>query len=166
MPRFRGRGPDAAEATIVAAIEDARRLVLELAGRVPAQRVDPMRLGLVLEPGESAARAVRLWVRSLDAGVWSEAESCLAVVTGQRVFLRRAHGALKSLWWGTVVGVEVDLRMERVVLDFGDGCPSGLFGPQVAVPAVMDVACLYGIEGLVRHPGLECLRGPLPARSS
>lgn len=164
MPRFRRRRPGPAAAGTTAAVEDARRLVLELAGRVPVQRVDAMRLGLVLEAGESAARAVPVTVRSLDAGVWSGAESCLAVVTDRRVLLRRPHGELVSLWWGTVVGVDVDLAGERVVLDFGDGCPCGLFGSSVPVIAVMAIACLYGVEGLVRHPGLESLRDPVVAR--
>lgn len=147
-------------APIIAAAEDARRLVLELAGRLPARSVDAMQLGVVLEPQEDAARAISVSVRSLEDGVWSAPEPCLAVVSDRRVLVRRPHGALVSMWWSTVAGVEVDLTSERVVLDFGDGCPCGLFGPQVAVVGVMAVACLYGVEGLVRHPGLEPLRDP------
>lgn len=141
-----------------AVAEDARRLALEAAGRLPLQRVDPMRLGLVLEPDESAARVAHLLARSLDSGIWSSEEPCLVVVTDQRLLLRRTSGELVSLWWSTVIGLEVDLAQERIVLDFGDGRPCGLFGPQVALPAVMAIARLYGAEGLIRHPSLEPLR--------
>lgn len=153
------------DASISEAIADARHLVLELAGRRPAQHLDPMQFGIVLEPGESAARAVPVQVRSLEAAMWSAPEPCLAMVTDQRVLLRRPHGELVSMWWSTVVGVEVDVTWERVVLDFGNGCPCGLFGPTVPVIGVMAVACLYGTEGLVRHPGLESLRDPVLIRS-
>lgn len=44
-------------------IEDARRLALELAGLEAPNYLDPMRMGLVLEPGEDARRAVGLWLR-------------------------------------------------------------------------------------------------------
>ena len=144
-----------------AVVEDARRLALEISGHASTQRIDPMSLGLVLEPGEVASRTVPVSVRSLDGGLWSGEEPCLAVVTDQRLLLRRAHGELVSCWWATVVGLEVDLAQERMVLDFGDGRPCGLFGPHVAVPAVMAIARMYGAEGLIRHPSLESLRDPV-----
>lgn len=144
-----------------AVVEDARRLALEISGHAPTQRIDPMPLGLVLEPDEVASRTVPVSVRSLDGGQWSGDESCLAVVTDHRLLVRRAHGELVSFWWGTVVGLEVDLAQERLVLDFGDGRPCGLFGPHVAVPAVMAIARIYGAVGLIRHPGLESLRDPV-----
>ena len=127
------------------------------------QRLDPMALGLVLDQGESASRAVELSVRSLDHGVWSGDEMCFAIVTDHRVILRRSSGELVSLWWSSVVGIEVDLAHERLVLDFADGHPCGLFGPQVALPSVMAIARLYGAEGLIRHPSLESLRDPVSA---
>ncbi|AXG14504.1 hypothetical protein [Intrasporangium calvum] len=148
----------AADSGRQAAAEDARRLALEVAGHLPLQRVDPMGFGLVLEANEAAARVVQLFARSLDRGVWSSEEPCLVVVTDQRLLLRRSSGELVSLWWSTVVGLEVDLAQERMVLDFGDGRPCGLFGPQVAVAAVMGIVRLYGAEGLIRHPSLEPLR--------
>lgn len=163
MALFSRSRPSVAAANRGAVAEDARRLVLELAGRLPAQRADAIQLGVVLEQDESAARAVPVSVRSLDGGVWSTPESCLAIVTDRRVLLRRPHGELVSMWWSTVVGVDADVTGERVVLDFGNGCPCGLFGPDVAVVGVMAVACLYGVEGLVRHPGLASLRDPVPA---
>lgn len=144
-----------------AVVEDARRLVLEISGHAPTQRIDPMSLGLVLVLGEVASRAVPLSVRSLEGGQWSGEELCLAVVTDQRLLLRRAHGELVSFWWATVVGLEVDLAQQRMVLDFADGRPCGLFGSHVAVPAVMAIACIYGAEGLIRHPSLESLRDPV-----
>lgn len=144
-----------------AVVEDARRLALEISGHAPTQRIDPMSLGLVLEPGEAASRAVPVSARSLDGGQWSGEERCLAVVTDQRLLLRRARGELVSFWWATVIGLEVDLAQERMVLDFGDGRPCGLFGSHVAVPAVMAVARIYGAEGLIRHPSLESLRDPV-----
>ncbi|EWT05371.1 hypothetical protein N864_05075 [Intrasporangium chromatireducens Q5-1] len=162
MALFERREPTTSASVSAVAIADARHLVLELARRRPVQHIDPMQFGIVLEPGEFAARAVPVQVRSLEAGLWSAPEPCLAMLTDRRVLLRRPHGELVSMWWSTVVGVEVDVPRERVVLDFGNGCPCGLFGPTVPVIGVMAVACLYGIEGLVRHPGLGPLRDPVP----
>lgn len=141
--------------------DDARRLALEIAGQLPMQRLDPIALGVVLEASEVAARAVQVSARSLDDGRWSDEEPCRAVVTDQRLLLRRASGELVSFWWSTVVGLEVDLAQQRMVLDFGDGHPCGLSGPRVAVPAVMAIARVYGAEGLIRHPSLESLRAPV-----
>lgn len=162
MALFRKSSASAAADRVRHAVaEDARRLALEAAGHLPMQRLDPLALGIVLEPGESAVRTVQLAVRSLDNGVWSGEETCWVVVTDQRLILRRTSGELVSQWWSAVAGLEVDLASERMVLDFGDGHPCGLFGPQVAVPAVMAIACLYGAEGLIRHPSLASLRDPV-----
>lgn len=151
-----------ADGARVQAVEDARLLALELGGLRQAQTVDPMSVGVVLEAGEQAYRAVPLELRVLEAGWWTVGEPCRALVTDRRLLLRRPQGELASLWWGSVVGLEVDLAVGRVVLDFGDGRPRGIFGPGTAVAAVMAVAGVYGLEALVTHPGLVGLRGPSP----
>ena len=154
-------GDTAGGALQAAVADDARRLALEIAGHVPLQRLDPIALGVVLDAAESATRTVQVSARSLDDGRWSDEEPCRAVVTDQRLLLRRASGELVSFWWSTVVGLEVDLAQQRIVLDFGDGHPCGLSGPHVALPAVMAIARVYGAEGLIRHPSLESLRAPV-----
>jgi hypothetical protein len=50
----------------------------------------------------------------------------------------------------------------RLVLDYGDGRPRELSGQCAAVAAVMAVAGVYGLEGLLTHPGLAGLRDHSP----
>lgn len=110
------------------AVEDARLLALELGGLWPPQTVDPMSVGVVLEDGERAYRAVSLELRVLEAGWWTDGEPCQLLVTDRRLLLRRRQGELASLWWGSAVGLDVDLVAGRLVLDYGDGRPRGLSG--------------------------------------
>jgi hypothetical protein len=63
-----------------------------------------------------------------------------------------------SLWWGSLVGFEVNLGEDFVILDFGDGRPRALSGSGVALVAVAGVARLYGVGALTTHPALEPLR--------
>ncbi|EWT06838.1 hypothetical protein N864_16465 [Intrasporangium chromatireducens Q5-1] len=145
-----------------AAIEDARLLALELGGLRPPQTVDPIAVGVALEVGERAHRLVPLELRVLEAGWWTDGEPCQVLLTDRRLLLRRSHGELASLWWGSAVGLEVDLVAGRLVLDYGDGRPRGLSGPGAAVAAAMAVAGVYGLEGLITHPGLAGLREHSP----
>jgi hypothetical protein len=47
-----------------------------------------------------------------------------------------------------------------VVLDFGDGRPRLVAGPDVSTVAVAGVAHLYGVEALTRHEALTRIRQP------
>lgn len=137
---------------------DARALALELAGLQSGRRIDSMSLGVVLEPGEVPWRAAISWLRVRVDGVWSEASWSQVMVTDRRLLVRLASSDLVSLWWGAMVGFEVDLWAGHVVLDFGDGRPRLFSGPAVAVVAVAGVAQLYGIPALMTHPSLAPLR--------
>lgn len=114
--------------------------------------------GVVLEPGEVLSRASMSWLRVRIDALWSEASWSQVLITDRRLLVRLASHDLVSLWWGSMVGFEVDLRAGHVVLDFGDGRTRLLSGPAVAVVAVAGVAQLYGIPALVTHPSLASLR--------
>jgi hypothetical protein len=144
--------------------DDARRLALELAGSLPLRPIDPMSLGVVLEPGETAYRTTGVWLRALAGGGWSAASWCHVVVTDARLIVRLPDATLGSLWWGSLVGFEADLEQGHVVMDCGDGWPRLLSGSGVATIAVMGVARVYGVEALTHHAALTPLRamGLLP----
>jgi hypothetical protein len=151
----RERAPQALAGPEVA---DARALALELAGMREAAPIDPMALGLVLEPGEVPWRVAALWLRIRLEGQWTPASWSQVLVTDRRLLIRLGSGELVSLWWGSLVGFEVRLDESYVVLDFGDGRPRSLSGAEVAVVAVAGVARLYGVEALTTHLALEPLR--------
>jgi hypothetical protein len=140
------------------AYHDARALALELARRAPSARFDPMAAGVVLQPGETVYRHVPLWIRVQQDGRWAGASFADVFMTDQRLLCRFASGRLTSLWWNGIVGLHVDLAAEHIVLDYGDGQPFGLSGAQVAPAAVAAIASTYGVQALVRHPGLAALR--------
>src|SRR5580765_1955 len=144
-------------------LADARELALELAGLRPLRAPDPMSLGVVLEPGETAWRSTFAWLRMGAPEGWTHAESCTVLVTDRRLVVRSQGGPLWSLWWGSLVGFEGDLVAGHVVLDYGDGAPRLLSGSGVAVVAVAGVARLYGVDALIRHPALAALRAPATA---
>lgn len=137
---------------------DARALALELAGLRAERLIDPMSLGVVLEPGEVLRRASMSWLRVRIDGLWSEASWSQVLITDRRLLVRLASNDLVSLWWGSMIGFEADLPAGHVVLDFGDGRPRLLAGPAVAVVAVAGVAHLYGKQALVTHSSLAPLR--------
>jgi hypothetical protein len=141
-------------------VEDARALALELADLRPALPVDTMALGVVLEPGERAHRVCALWLRLRLGGQWSAASWCQVLVTDRRLLVRFPTGELVSLWWGSLVGFDAHLKDAYVVLDFGDGRPRLVAGPDVSTVAVAGVAHLYGVEALTRHDALACIRQP------
>lgn len=149
---------DAPPAIGPAEASDARALALELAGLQSDRPLDPMSLGVVLEPGEVLRRASVSWLRVRIDGVWSDASWSEVLITDRRLLVRLASNDLVSLWWGSLVGFDVDLCAGHVVLDFGDGRTRLLSGPAAAVVAVAGVAQLYGIPALVTHPGLASLR--------
>jgi hypothetical protein len=140
------------------AYRDARALALELARGVPSARFDPMRAGVVLQSGETVYRQVRIWVRVQQDGRWADASVADVLVTDIRLLCRFGSGRLTSLWWRGVVGLHVDLAVEHIVLDYGDGQPVGLLGAQVAPVSVAAIASIYGAQALVSHPALAPLR--------
>lgn len=141
-----------------AAYQDARALALELARGVPFARFDPMNAGVVLKPGETVFRQVPLWIRVQQGGRWAEASYADVLVSDMRLLCRFATGGISLLWWNGVVAIDVDLTMEQVVIDYGDGQPVSLSGPWVVLAAVAGVAAIYGIQALVDHPALTLLR--------
>lgn len=140
-------------------VDDARALALEVAGlRPPGQAIDAAAAGVVLAPDERAFRVVGLWLRMRSDGRWSEAAWATVIVTDQRLLARLPLGELVSLWWGSLMGFDVDLANQTVILDYGDGFPRLVAGPSASVVAVVGVAQLYGPQALTTHPGLAMLR--------
>jgi hypothetical protein len=140
------------------AFHDARALAIELARGEPSTRFDPMKAGVVLQPGETVYRQVPLWIRVQQDGRWAESSHADVLVTDLRLLCRFATGRLAALWWRGVVGLHVDLAAEHIVLDYGDGQPVSLSGPWVAPAAVAGVAAIYGAHALAGHPSLAPLR--------
>jgi hypothetical protein len=139
-------------------VADARALALELAGMRDDAPIDAMVQGLVLEPDEVGRRVAALWLRIRVDGQWSPASWSQVLISNHRLLIRLSGGDLVSLWWGSLVGFEVNLGEDFVILDFGDGRPRALSGSGVALVAVAGVARLYGVEALTTHPALEPLR--------
>lgn len=140
------------------AVDDARALALELADLRLSPEVDPSALGVVIEPGEAALRTVGVWLRWLVDGQWSTAQHCAALVTDRRVVARLSASGLRSFWWGSLVGLEIDLGAGHVVLDYGDGRPRALSGDAAPVIAVAAVAAAYGVDALATHEAIALLR--------
>jgi hypothetical protein len=140
------------------AFHGARALALELARGEPSTRFDPMEAGVVLQPGETVYRQVPLWIRVHQDGRWADASYADVLVTDLRLLCRFPTGRVFSLWWSSVVAMEVDLVHEHIVMDYGDGEPVSLSGPWVAPVAVAGVAAIYGTQALVGHPALARLR--------
>jgi len=140
------------------AYHDARALAIELARGVPSARFDPMRAGVVLQSGETVYRRVPMWVRVQQDGWWADASYANVLVTDRRLLCRFATGRLSSLWWSGVVGLQVDLAAEHIVLDFGDGQPVCLSGPLVAPVGIVAIASIYGTEAVLTHHALAPLR--------
>ena len=144
------------------AYHDARALAIELARGEPTARFDPMRAGVVLQPGETVYRQVQLWIRVQQDGRWAAASYADVLVTDRRLLCKFASGRLFSLWWGGLTGISVDLAAEHIVLDYGDRQPVSLSGAQVAVVSVAAIASVYGIQALLGHPALATMRTRAP----
>lgn len=117
-----------------------------------------MSLGLVLEPGETAYRVHGAWLSHRAGTGWSQPVQSRVVVTDRRLIVGMPLGSLTSLWWQSLVGFHPDLRRSSLVLDYGDGYPRLLSGPDVASAVVVGVAALYGVAALAQHGALEPLR--------
>ena len=137
---------------------DARALAIELARGEPTARFDPMTAGVVLQPGETIYRQVPIWIRVQENGWWVDASLADVIATDQRLLCRMSSGRLTSLWWNGVVGLNVDLAGEHIVLDFGDAQPVCLSGPSVAPVGIVAIASIYGTEALLTHHALAPLR--------
>ena len=147
-----------ASALTPSAVDDARALALELAGLRPTPVVDPSSLGVIVEPGEVVLRMVEVWLRWLVDGAWTAAQRCPGLVTDRRVVVRLSPSGLRSFWWGSLVGLDIDLVGANVILDYGDGRPRALSGEVASVIAVAAVAAAYGVEALATHDAIGPLR--------
>lgn len=156
-PRARG-SQHASSALTTAAVEDARALALELAGLQARQVIDPTGLGIVIEPDEAALRTIQIWLRWLVDGQWQPAQPCPALLTDRRVVARLPTSGLRSFWWGSLVGLTVDLDAGHVVLDCGDGRPRAFSGDAAPVLAVAAIAGAYGVHALATHEAIAPLR--------
>jgi hypothetical protein len=145
-------------AEVAAALQDARALVFELGGYAPVVRFDAMKAGIVLGEGETAYRFVGALLSQRLVDAWTQPEWCHVLTTDQRLLVRMSGGQLVSLWWGSLVGLSVDLVSQHVTLDYGDGRPRLLSGTASPIIAVAAIACVYGVEALLSHPGLAPLR--------
>lgn len=143
------------------AYDSARSTVLELIGAAPARPIDAIAQGLVLEHGERGVRQTGAWLDLRWMGQWQSAQWVIVTVTDRRLLARLPSGELVSLWWGSVVGIHVDLASVQVILDAGDGAPRRLSGPDAPTIAVAALWFLFGQEGLLRHPSLAPLRAAL-----
>ena len=147
--------PNALTPSVVA---DARVLALEVAGLEPTAPIEPSSVGVVAEPGERVLRVTSLWVRWLVDGIWSQAHRSECLVTDRRLVARLPAAGLTSFWWGSLVGLDVDLHAGHVILDYGDGRPRALAGEGIALAAVAAIAAAYGVEALATHHAIEPLR--------
>jgi hypothetical protein len=122
-----------AELAWAAACQDARYLAIELAAGRPAQPIDVMRLGLMIEPDETAYRYVCATISQYEqsVGLWPIPTPVAILITDRRLIARLPHGAVILYWWHSVVALDVNLAAGRVVLDFGDNEPRALGGPAV-----------------------------------
>jgi len=108
-----------------AACDDARRLAVELAAGRPAQPIEVMRLGLLIDPDETACRYVTATISQYDKsfGIWPFPLPAAVLITDQRLIVRLPHGAAFSLWWRGIVALDVDVAAGRVVLDYATTSP-------------------------------------------
>lgn len=140
------------------AVADARALALEVAGLKEPALIDPSSVGIVPEPSEHFLRTTSLWVCWLVDGFWSQAQRSDCVVTDRRLVARLPLGGLRSFWWGSLVGLDIDLPAGHAILDYGDGRPRALSGEGVALAAVAAISAAYGVEALATHRAIEPLR--------
>ena len=142
------------------AYDDARALAVELGRGVSSSGFDAMSAGLVLLPGETAYRWVQVWIMVQHDGCWAPPSWAQILVTDQRLLCRCGDGRLVSLYWSDVVGMQIALDQQSIILNYGDHAPVALSGVETAVIAVAAVATLYGVSSLLAHPALAALRCP------
>jgi len=158
--RHRHKDAEIAALAWQAACDDARLLAVELAAGRPYRPIDIMQLGLVIEPGETAFRYVAAALSQFDSntGLWPYPTQVGVLITDQRLLVRLPHGAAISLWWTSVLALDVNLQAGHVLLDFGDGEPRAISGAASTSVAVSAVALVYGVDGLLAHRSLDSLR--------
>lgn len=141
--------------------DDARSLAIELGRGHPSRAVDDLIAGVVLGPHETVYRSTEAWVRIQTSGRWGSARSAHVLVSDRRLLCKLLDGGWTSLWWNGVVGLQVDLAAEHVILDYGDGQPVALCGVHSAAIGVAAISSVHGLEALIRHRALAPLRtGP------
>lgn len=144
-----------------AAYDDARSLAIELGRGSPSRAFDELIAGVVLAPHETVYRSTEAWVRIQTSGRWASARPAHVLVSDRRLLCKLLDGGWTSLWWTGVVGLQVDLDAQHVILDYGDGQPVALSGINSALIGVTAIASVHGLEALIRHRALAPLRtGP------
>ncbi len=130
----------------------------------------PYNIGLVPEPGE------QLWIE-VPARLLNELPP---VLVGQTIatpppirswlctstrLAGRIDDQLVAWRWTQFVGCRISLEpgSEAVALDSSDGTCLTWAGPGLAPLAVLAVWQLFGIDGLIGHPGLAFVRQPMVA---
>lgn len=98
--------------------------------------------------------------RASDSRAWVDHGAIDWLITSQRIAGRyRASGELISVWWSGLVGVDIDLKRDRLILNGVDGWIGQLTGPEVAPIAVAAVAMCHEPQALGVHRALVGLRG-------
>jgi hypothetical protein len=137
-------------------------LAIELGCGSPSRAFDDLNAGVVLAPHETVYRSTKAWLRIQNSGSWGAARPAHVLVSDQRLLCRLPDGGWTSLWWNGVIGLQVDLAAEHVILDYGDGQPVALSSVSSAVIGVAAIAFVHGVRALIRHPALGPLRTPQP----
>ncbi len=141
-----------------------RQLALDLYhGRETASR--PYGVGVVLDAGEKVWAEVPVrfnldWVPPCKGGQDAQPAVRTWLVTSNRVVGRLDDDLLCGYRWEQAFGARVDITTgsEVVKLDV-EGEPTLMWsGPAVAPLAVAAVFRLYGLIGMIEHPGLAALR--------
>lgn len=145
-----------------AAYDDARSLAIELGRGSPSRAFDALNAGIVLAPDETVYRSTEAWLRMQSSGSWGEARPANVLISDQRLLCRLLDGGWTSLWWNGVVGLQVDIAADHVILDYGDGEPVALSGLHAAGIGVAAIASVYGVEALIVHPSLVPIRTQQP----
>lgn len=142
------------------AVDDARRLALDLVDPNFRTSVDVMSLGLAIAPDETAYRYVSAWVAQYNAttGYWGHPSPAQVLLTDRRVVIRQQQGPVVCWWWSAIIAIDIDLANSHLVLDFGDGEPYAICGAGTLAAGVVAVAVIYGADGLLRHAALGPLR--------
>ncbi len=104
-------------------------------------------------------RQARNVSREISSRRWEDYGEIDWLITSQRLVGRlRGSGELISVWWSGLVGVDVDLRHDRLTLNGVNDWIGKLSGPEISPIAVAAVGTCYGPEALALHSALAALR--------
>jgi hypothetical protein len=141
---------------------------LQISGRLAVRASQPA--WMVYPQLSWLGRRPRNVARETPAERWQDYGQIDWLVTSQRVVGRLpARSEIFSVWWSGLVGVDIDLKRDRIVLNAVNGWTGMLGGPGLAPIAVAAVAMCHGLEALRVHPALEKVRQqrlqqPFPAQ--